>query len=179
MEMPQKLYGLIARFRDCPELYNAAKKVRDAGFKKWDVFAPLPIHGMDAAMGLKRSKVPFFTFIGGATGLTIATLMIWYMNAYDYPLVVGGKPYFSPVFPFPVMYELTILLAAFGTLFGMFITNKLPRHNHPVFNLERFKRGSDDEFFIVIESKDPHFELEKTKGFLEEIGGLEITSLEN
>lgn len=175
-----KKHGIIARFKDCPDLYHAAEKVRDAGFKKWDVYASLPIHGMDQAMGLKRSKVPFFTFIGGATGFSIGMLMVWFMNAYDYPLIVGGKPYFSPVFPFPVFYELTILLAAFGTLFGMFITNRLPRHNHPVFEHERLaKKGSDDEFFIVIEEDDPNFEESKTKAFLEEIGGMEVSLVES
>ena len=176
----KKKYGLIARFKDCPDLYHAAKKVRDSGFKKWDVFAALPIHGIDQAMGLKRSKVPFFTFLGGLTGFTCAMLMVWYMNAYDYPLTVGGKPYFSPIFPFPVFYEMTILLAAFGTFFGMFITNRLPRHNHPVFENERFqKRASDDEFFIVIEEEDPQFDPTKTKRFLEGIGGMEVSLIES
>ena len=176
----KKKYGIIARFKDCPALYHAAEKVREAGFKKWDVFAPLPIHGMDQAMGLKRSKVPFFTFFGGLTGFCCALLMVWFMNAYNYPLIVGGKPYFSPVFSFPVFYELTILCAAFGTFFGMFITNKLPRHNHPVFEHENFqKRASDDEFFIVIENGDPQFEETKTKAFLKGIGGVEISLIES
>ena len=130
-------------------------------------------------MGTRRSKVPFFTFFGGITGTTIAVLMVWFMNAYDYPLIVGGKPYFSPIFPFPVFFELTILLAAFGTFFGMFITNKLPRHNHPLFEHPGFQRATDDHFWIVIETGDPQFNLSQTEALLKEIGGQDIHLLES
>ena len=124
-------YCLIATFKDTPSLYKAAKKVRDEGYKKWDTYSSFPIHGMPEAQGQPRSKVPIFTLLGGLSGFSLGTFMVWYMNAYDYPLIVGGYPFFSPVFPFPVMYELTILLAAFGTLAGMFITNLLPQHYNP------------------------------------------------
>ena len=126
------LYGLIATFTKTPVFFEAAGRVREAGFTKWDCFTPFPVHGLDGQMGLKRSKVPLFTFIGGLLGFITGTLITYYMNGFDYPLIVGGKPLWSPVFPFPVMYELTILFAAFGTLFGMFATNLLPRHHHPV-----------------------------------------------
>jgi hypothetical protein len=170
-----KIFGAIARFKYCSTVFHAAEKVRDAGFKKWDVYTPFPIHGLDAAMGLKRSKVPFFTFFGGVTGITIATLMVWYMNCFDYPLIVGGKPYFSPIFPFPVMYELTILLASFGTFFGMFITNRLPRHHYPLFDVPGFEKVSDDEFFIFIQSADSNFNSDKTMDLLKSVGGQDVT----
>lgn len=172
-------YGLIAEFKTVSSVCEASKKIRDAGFTRWDVLTPFPIHGLDGCMGLKRSKVPFFTFFGGITGTTIAILMVWFMNAYDYPLIVGGKPFFSPIFPFPVFYELTILLAAFGTFFGMFITNKLPRFHHPVFDHPGFSRATDDHFWIVIECKDPKFNLEQTQTLLKQLGGLDIHFLEN
>ena len=95
---------------------HAAEKVRDAGLPRWDVFTPFPVHGMDHAMGLKNSKVGWFSFIGGVTGYTTGMLMIWWMNAVDYPIVIGGKPMFSPFAAFPPSYELTILFGAFGSL---------------------------------------------------------------
>jgi hypothetical protein len=101
------------------------------------------------------------------------------MNAYDYPLIVGGKPFFSPVFPFPVMYELTILLAALSTIAGMFILNGLPRHYHPVMKSKNFAATTDDTLRIVIESSDPLYDGEKTKAFLAEIGGTNIQELED
>ena len=179
MEDNKTHYGLIAEFKTVLNVLDAAKRIRDEGFTNWDVLTPFPIHGLDGAMGLKRSKVPYFTFFGGLAGMITAVVMVWYMNAYDYPLVVGGKPFFSPIFPFPVFYELTILLAAFGTFFGMFIVNKLPMHHHPVFEHEGFSRVTDDHFWIVIESVDPKFEQERTKKLLEELGGFDVTLLPN
>lgn len=167
-------HALIASFEDTPALFHAAEKVRDAGYKKWDTYSSFPVHGMPDAQGLPRSKVPIFTFIGGFTGFFLGLAMVWYMNAFDYPLIVRGQPYFSPVFPFPIMYELTILLAAFGTLGGMFITNLLPQHHNPLFENEKFLEVSGDRLIIAIESSDSRFDPVATRKFLEEIGGSDI-----
>lgn len=172
-----KPYGILALFETAPDIYRAAEQVRDAGYKQWDVIAPFPVHGMDQAMGLKRSKVPLFVFAGGLIGFTTGMLMIWFMNRYDYPLVVGGMPFFSLVFPFPVAYELTILLGAFGAFFGQFITNRLPRHYHPVMNYEKFPRLLDDKFAIVIETSDPGYDSDKTRALLEKVGAKEIVEI--
>lgn len=171
--MPEK-YGIIASFPDTPSLFHAAEKVRDAGYKKWDTYSSFPVHGMPAAQGQPRSKVPVFTFLGGVTGFLTGTIIVWFMNYFDYPLIVGGKPFFSPVFPFPIMYELTILLAAFGTLGGMFITNFLPQHYNPLFNNEKFLEVSGERLAIAIEAKDAQYDPEATRRFLEEIGGSDI-----
>ncbi|MGC6423373.1 MAG: DUF3341 domain-containing protein [Lentimonas sp.] len=167
-------YGIIASFPDTPSFYHAAEKVRDAGYKKWDTYSSFPVHGMPAAQGQGRSKVPIFTFCGGLIGFCLGTLMVWYMNAYDYPLIIRGQPFFSPVFPFPIMYELTILLSAFGTLGGMFIMNLLPQHYNPLFNSETFLEVSGDRLVIAIEARDDQYDAEKTRRFLEEIGGTDI-----
>lgn len=166
--------GMIASFPDTPAFFHAAEKVRDAGYVKWDTYASFPVHGLPEAQGLPRSKVPAFTLLGGVTGFVLGTLTVWYMNAFDYPLIVGGKPFFSPIFPFPIMYELTILLAAFGSLGGMFITNLLPQHYNPLFESEKFLEVCGERLLIVIESRDPRYDPEKTRRFLEEIGGGEI-----
>jgi hypothetical protein len=171
-------FALLASFKDTPALYHAAEKVRDAGYRHWDTYAPLPVHGLPSAQGLPRSKVPRFSLAGGVIGFFTAMAMVWYMNAFDYPLIVGGKPFFSPIFPFPVMYELTILLAAFGTLGGMFVMNLLPRHHSPLFESKDFLKTSDDAFMIAIEARDPQFDPEKTRRFLEEIGATGVSELE-
>jgi hypothetical protein len=172
-----KTYGYLALFETAPAIYEAAKKVRAAGYQQWDVITPFPIHGMDSAMGIRRSKVPVFTFIGGFIGFFTGMFIAWYMGAFDYPLIVGGKPYFSPIFPFPVAYELTILLAAFGTLGGMFITNRLPMHFHPVMNYDKFHVLTDDKFAVVIEASDSRFSEDATRSFLESLDAVEITLL--
>lgn len=157
---------------------HAAENVRDAGYKFWDCITPCPVHGLDRAMGVKRSKVPRISLAGGITGFCTGMSMIWWTNAYDYPLPVGGKPYFSPMFAFPVSYELTILFTAFATIGGMFILNRLPMHYHPVLKYDKIHRGMNDQFFIVIEARDPRFSAAATKALLEKAGGTEITELE-
>ena len=169
-----KPYGMIAEFTNAAGVMHAAEKVRDAGFRKWDVFTPFPVHGMDRAMGLKNSKVGWFTFLGGVAGYTTGMLMIWWMNAYDYPIVVGGKPLFSPIFSFPVAYELTILLGAFGSLFGMLFLNRLPRLYNPLFRSARFTQVTHDKFFIVVEAIDPKFSDTETRRLLERAGSTHI-----
>ena len=176
--MPAPPYGLSATFETAASVYHAAEQVRDAGYKNWDVIAPCPIHGMDKAMGLKRSIVPRISLVGGIIGFITGMTMIWWTGAYDYPLIVGGKPLFSPMFAFPVSYELTILFAAFATIIGMFLVNGLPMHYHPVLKSPKIKRALDDQFLIVIETRDPRFNLANTRALLEKAGGKEISELE-
>ena len=171
-------YGLIASFDTTPGLYRAAQKVRDAGYRNWDCVTPFPVHGLDKAMGMKRSIVPRISLAGGLTGFCTGMSLIYYTDAFDYPLVVGGKPFFSPMFAFPVSYELTILFTAFATIIGMFIVNGLPMHYHPVLKYPKIKRGMDDLFFIVIEARDPRFNAANTKALLEQAGGKDIKELE-
>jgi hypothetical protein len=171
-------YGVIATFKTAPELYHAAQQVRDAGYRHWDCITPFPVHGLDKAMGLKRSIVPRISLAGGITGFCTGMTMIWWTGAVDYKLIVGGKPYFSPMFAFPVSYELTILFTAFATIIGMFLLNGLPRHYHPVLKYDHIARGMDDTFFIVIEARDPRFNLANTKALLEQAGGASIAELE-
>jgi hypothetical protein len=177
--MANKIYGVVAVFEHVGDLMNAAEKVRDAGFKRWDVITPFPVHGLDAAMGLKRSKVPFFAFVGGTAGFFGGMSMIAFMNRIDYPLVVHGRPFFSPLSSFPVSYELTILLAALGSILGMFLLNGMPMHYHPLLKWDKAYYGSDDKFLLIIESADPKFDRKKTEELLSSLGSTEIEELED
>src|SRR6185369_14848242 len=127
---------------------------------------PFPMHGLDKAMGLKRSIVPRISLAGGITGFITGMTLIWWTGQVDYPLIVGGKPLFSPMFAFPVSYELTILFTAFATIIGMFIVNGLPMHYHPVMKAPQFVRATDDRFYIVIEANDPKFNPTQTRTLL-------------
>src|SRR6202167_6297960 len=169
-----RAYGMIAEFDNPADTMHAAEKVRDSGFRKWDVFTPFPVHGMDKAMGLKNSRVGWFSFLGGVTGYTCGMLMIWWMNAVDYPIVIGGKPMFSPFAAFPPSYELTILLGSFGSLLGMLFLNRLPRLHHPLLKHRRFALATHDRFFLVIETSDPKYSEIETRGLLESLGSPRI-----
>ena len=175
-----KPYGLVAEFTTAADTLRAAEKVRDAGFRRWDVFTPFPVHGMDKAMGLKNSKVGWFAFLGGVTGYTTGMLMIWWMNASDYALLVGGKPMFSPFSAFPPSYELTILFGAFGAIFGMLFLNRLPRLHHPLLKNRRFASGvTHDKFFVVIECDDPKYSATETRKLLEAAGSRHLELVED
>ncbi len=173
----RKVYGLGAEFDTAADLMIAAEKVRDAGFKRWDVHSPFPVHGMDSAMGLGKSWLSAAVLCGGITGLLTAVCLTFIPSWGIYPLIVHGKPFDWRTVPafFPIFFELTILCSAFATVFALLIMNQLPKWYHPVFNWERFKRATDDGFFVVIEARDPKFSESKTRELLEGIGGKHVT----
>jgi hypothetical protein len=158
---------LLAQFETPDEIIGAAERVRDAGYQNWDVHTPYPVHGMDAAMGLSDSRLGWIVLGSGLAGLLAAVSMMQWMNGYDYPLVIGGKPPGAYASMVPIMFELTVLIAAFGATFGMFGLNRIPRHHHPVFYSERFEACSNDKFFISIEAEDKQFDPSATRAFLE------------
>ena len=172
-------FGMLAEFSTPADLMHAAEKIRDAGYRRWDVFSPYPIHGMNQAMGLKNSQVGWFAFIGGCTGYTTGMVMIWWMNAHDYPIVVGGKPMFSPYFAFPPSYELTILFSAFGAIIGMMLLNKLPRLYNPLQKIPRFAKATHDGYFLVVETTDPKYSEADTRKLLESVGSQHIEIVED
>lgn len=169
-----KTYGVLAEFADPGELLHAAEKVRDAGYKNFDCHSPFPVHGMDAAMGLKRSMVGYISGICAFLFGAFALWLQWWTSAIDYPMVISGKPFFSGQAFVIVTFGLTVLGAALGAVFGMLISNQLPRFFHGNFYSENFARFSDDAFFVSIESGDPKFNESETSAFLQSIGGTNV-----
>jgi hypothetical protein len=169
---------MIARFESTGELLHAAEKVRDAGYRDFDCHSPFPIHGMDQAMGLKRSPLGYIVGAMGAIGLIGALTLQWWTSTVDLPLEISGKPFFSFQAYVPVTFALTVLLAAFGAMFGMLALNQLPKLYHVLFNSKNFVRFSDDGFFVSIQASDPKYNDGDTRSFLEKIGGREIEIVE-
>ena len=168
----------LAEFDTTGSVLRAAEKVREAGYERWDVHSPFPIHGMDAAMGLGQSRLGPIVFAAGLTGLLGAFAMMFWMNGIDYPLIVGGKPPDAIPSMVPILFECTVLLSGITCVFGMLGLNKLPRHHHPIFNSTRFERMSDDRFFISIEAADPKFDVEGTRELLESLSPLHVELVE-
>jgi hypothetical protein len=161
------LHGLMAEFDTPTALVDAATKARLAGYRKMDAFSPIPIHELDEALGLKRTRLPLLVLIGGILGGTGGFALASWVSVVAYPLNVGGRPLLSwPQF-IPVTFETTVLGAALTAFFGMWALNKLPQPYHPVFNVEAFGRASTDRFFLVIEATDPRFDRMGTMQFLE------------
>jgi hypothetical protein len=177
--MSEKTYGLLAEFDSPAAILSAAEKIRDSGYSRWDVFTPFPIHGMDKVMGLKNSAVGWVSlFMGGGAFLSVVGL-IWFANAFDYPLIVGGKPMFSPPMTFVPAYIMMIMGAAVGALIGMLGFNELPRWHHPLFKSERFSLATRDKFFLLIGAQDEKFSETETRKLLESIGGAHIEIIED
>ena len=176
--MDAQPYGLIATFDTAAGVYHAAEKVRDAGYKNWDCITPFPVHGLDRAMGVKRSLVPVFALAGGVGGIFVAMGMVFFTGAIDYKLIVGGRPFFSPIPAAPVAVELGILCSAIGAVVGMCVLCGFPRLYHPVLKSDRIVSALDDKFLIVIEARDPKFNFAYTKALLEKVGGLDVKELE-
>lgn len=170
---------MIAEF-DSPEaLMSAAEKTRDAGYVMIDAYSSFPIEGMIQALGQKKTRLPrlilFMGFMGTCTGLalqswTAGSDLAFKLGPYifaGYPMNIGGRPLLSIPNFIPVTFEMTVLFAALTAVFGTIILNKLPMPYHPLFNSERFHLASKDKFFLCIEGRDPKFNQETTRAFLE------------
>ncbi|MCY4171674.1 MAG: DUF3341 domain-containing protein [Bacteroidetes bacterium] len=168
------VYGLLAEFPHPGALIDAARKIRESGYQHFDTHSPFPIHGMDRAMGLGQSKVGYLTLIGGISGLGLATWLQWWTSAIDYPINISGKPFFALEPAIPIMFELTVLLAALLTVGGMLAMNGLPRPYNPLFYSREFLRVTDDAFFLHIAASDSNFDLQETEALLKNFGASSV-----
>jgi len=173
------LHGILGEFETPEELLAAARKAREAGYKRMDAYTPFPIEGLSEAIGFRRSFVPLITLLGGiGGGLTGFGLQYW-CSAITYPLNIGGRSLNSwPAF-IPVTFELTVLGASICGVVGMFALNKLPQPYHPVFSVERFAHASTDRFFLCIEAHDPKFHIVETARLLQEAHARHVTEVKD
>jgi hypothetical protein len=174
-----RYYGLLAKFGTPTELYHACEQVRDAGFTRWDAHTPFPVHGLGGAMGLRRSPLPWIVLGTGLTGAALGFALQWWVHASAYPLVISGKPFFAWPAMIPITFEVGVLFAALGAVFGMLGLNRLPMHHHPLFRSAVFDRVTDDAFFISVESWDPRFDVSATGKLLESLGARSVEIVES
>jgi hypothetical protein len=173
-----QVFGLLAEFDSATAIVDAARRTRQAGYTKIDTFTPFPIHELDAALKLPRTKLPWLVLGGGITGMATGFALQYWASVIVYPLNIGGRPLASwPAFIVP-SYELTILFSALTAVGGMIALNGLPMPYHPVFNVPQFSNASGDRFFLSIETKDPKFDAASTRAFLEGLHPLGVTEIE-
>ena len=164
------VYGVVGEFEDDNALMDAIAAIRAKGYSKLEAYTPFPIHGIDDALGNPPSKLGWLILCCGLTGATAAATFLWWSSAVDYPIIVGGKPLFAFTYSIPIMFELMILLSAFGSVYGMLGFNGLPRFYHPIFNYSHADRINDDGFVLAIESSDPKFDAPECLKVLEAAG---------
>ena len=170
------IYGLMAEFDHADDLIDAAKAAKAGGYDAVEGYSPMPIHGLSEILG-QKNQVAMFTLAGAACGTLLGFGLEFWVNMIEYPMNIAGKPDFSwPAFVVPA-YETTILFGALTAALGMLVMNGLPSPYHPVFNVPAFENASRNRFFLVIESKDPRFDLEKTKSFLQGLHPLSLAEV--
>jgi hypothetical protein len=171
------IHGLMAEFDDPSALVAATDRAHREGYRQMDAYSPFPIEELHEALGAPHTRLPLIVLIGGLIGGLGGYGLQYWVSTIAYPLNVGGKPFHSwPAF-IPVTFECTILVAALFAVFGMLALNGLPMPYHPVFNVPRFALASRNRFFLCIEARDPKFELEGTRRFLETLEPKEVTTV--
>ena len=169
------LFAITALFDTPDEMIHAAHETTGAGYTRFDVNTPYPVHGMDKAMGLKQSRLGVFALVFGLLGAVSSVLFMTWVTLIDYPLVIGGKPFWSwPAFV-PIAFEITVLLASVLSVVTMIVLYfKFPNNSHPLHDTPYMKKVSSDKFGLCIQADDPTFNQQTVEEFLEKVGGKEI-----
>ena len=168
------VYGLLAEFQQPEQLLAAAERAHAEGFRRMDAYTPFPVHGLSDAIGFHKTRLPFIVLCGGILGCLGGFFLQYYYRVHHYPMNIGGRPHFSwPAFII-IMFECTILAAALSAVLGMLALNGLPEPYHPLFNVPQFELASRSHFFLCIEARDPKFDLDATRRFLESLGPMSV-----
>jgi hypothetical protein len=178
IERLPRLYGLLAEFDNPQQLVQAARRVREAGYRRVEAYSPFPIEELNEALRLRPSRLPWIVLGGAIVGGLGGFFLQYWFNVLAYPTNIGGRPHNSwPAFLVPT-FETTVLFSALAAVLGMFALNGLPMPHHPVFNVERFALASRNRYFLCIEARDRSFDREATRRFLEGLRPSEVSDVE-
>ena len=162
---------LVGCFAGEDGVRRAVQRLYARGFRVYDVHTPYPVHGLDDAMGLRRSRIPWVTLFAGLVGLASALLLQFYCAVWDWPLNVGGKPRNSTLAFVPISFELTVLCAGLATAFAFLLRSRLfPGARPRVFD----EAATDDVFAVVLRKRDATFDAGEARRLMLESGAYEV-----
>ena len=172
-----KNVGMVGLFDDPDALVRGAEQVRDAGWQHWDCHTPYPVHGLDDAMGLKPSPIPYVTITAGFTGLVAALLLTGLLSAWHYPIRIGGKALFSWQAFVPIYFELFVLFAALATMGSVIFFCRLGRWHSPLHDSGVMPAITGNRFALVLEARDRAWSEPAARQLLEASGCSDIRPL--
>lgn len=150
--------GLLAEFSSAPDLVRAIQTLRAHGHRHMEAYTPFPVHEVEDALELRRSRLPFVVCAVGLSAAGGAYFLQWLLNAYLYPLNVGGRPPHFPLAFLIITFEMGILFAALTAYFGVLGLGRLIKLWEPVFEAPGFQRATGDRYWLAISERDAHFE---------------------
>ena len=145
---------------------KASQKIVASGYKDIEAITPYPVHHLDKALNLKRSSIPWVTFIFGLLGFGFGTWFTWWTSAVSWPINIGGKPMWSlPAFV-PIIFELTILFAALSSVGALIVACGLPRLNPKILDPDL----TSHKFALMVFKDDSKYEKEALEKLLKAEG---------
>lgn len=174
----RSLYGLVAEFERPEAILAAAQRTHEAGYRRTDAYSPFPVDGLSDALGFRDQWIPLIVLIGGILGAMAGFGLLYYCMIISYPINVGGQPLYGWPIYIPITFECTVLLAATAGLVGLFLLNGMPEPYHPIFEAPGFDRATSDRFFLCIEAADPRFDREETRRFMDTLGAVKVSEVE-
>lgn len=170
---------VLAEFETAEEMLEALTRLRARGYSGLETYSPYEVPGAAECLGFHRPRLPWLVFGGGVIGAVLSYAIQWYANAWDYPLNVGGRPaHAAPAFILAT-FEGMILLAALTAFFGLLVVLRLPKLWHPVFEIDGFERASSDRFWVAIDARRSHADVDLAMGFLEALHPLRVLHVED
>jgi ActD protein len=167
----QYAHSLVGVVDTTPQLFHACEALRDAGYRHFDAMTPFPVHGLERAMGLRPSRIPWISLAGAAFGFFGMVWLAWYSQEAAYPgQIISGKLQFSWQAFIPLFFEMTVLFSGLATFFGLWALNRQPQFFHPVFTHPLYGGATDNRFLVAVELRDPKYDPAATRALLEKHG---------
>ncbi|MES3036494.1 MAG: DUF3341 domain-containing protein, partial [Bdellovibrionota bacterium] len=162
--------GIAGIFLEEGKTVAAARTMYEMGYRSFEAISPYPVHGMEEACGIKRSPIPYVTFVAGLVGLLFGLWLTWWTSAVNFPINVGGKPFFSlPAF-IPILFELTILFAALCSVGALFFFCRLPKIDPPIIDPDL----TSHKFAIYVPGTDRGYDESRIEQALRNAGAVEV-----